>query len=69
MQGVWVQTLVWELRSYMPRGRKNQNVKKKKRRDSVTNSIKNLKMVHVKKKKKRWGAQKEQRVGVEMFNS
>ena len=43
---------------------KNQNIKKnkkiKKRRDSVINSIKTLKMVHIKKKKKKRGVQKEQ---------
>ena len=51
---------------------KNQNIKKnkkiKKRRDSVINSIKTLKMVHIKKKKKRGGCRRN-RVGVEIFNS
>ena len=35
MQGVWVWSLVWELRSHMPWGQKNQN-----RSNTVTNSIK-----------------------------
>ena len=43
--GVRVQSLVRELRSYMPCGQKNQN-----RSNIVTNSIKTLKMVHIKKK-------------------
>ena len=54
MQGVWVQSLVWELRSHMPPGKKNnKTLKKKKRWDNVTNSIKTLKMVHIKKKMKK----------------
>ena len=29
MQGVWIHSLVWELRSPVPCGQKNQNVKQK----------------------------------------
>ena len=53
MQGVWVWSLVGELRFYMPRG---QKPKTSNRSNIVTNSIKTLKMVHpyqkVLKKKK-----------------
>ena len=45
MQGVQIPSLVWELRS---RAAKMQNVKQN---NIVTNSIKTLKMVHIKKKK------------------
>ena len=45
MQGVRVQSLVRELRSYIPHG---QNIN-----NTVTNSMKTIKMVHI--KKKRWG--------------
>ena len=48
MRGVWVRSLVRELRSHIPCGQKNQ---KHKTSNTVTNSIKILKMVHVKKKK------------------
>ena len=51
MQGVQVRPLVGELRSHMPRGQKIQNIKKP-RSNIVTNSIKTLKMVHIKKKNK-----------------
>ena len=47
MQGLWVQTLVRELRSYMPCGQKNHRSK------IVTNSIKTFKMVYMKKSLKR----------------
>ena len=54
MQEVGVQSLVWKLRSHMPLG---QKTKAKKRSNGVTNSIKTLKMIHIKKifieKKKR----------------
>ena len=48
MQGVWVQSLVGELRSHMPQGLKNQNIRN--RSNIVTNLIKRLKMVHIKTK-------------------
>ena len=47
MQGVWVQSLVRELRSHMPQG---QKTKTENRSNNVTNSIQTLKMVHIKKK-------------------
>ena len=47
VQGVSVQSLVRELRSYIPQGHKTWN-----RSSIVTNSIKTLKMFHIKKKKK-----------------
>ena len=43
MQGLQVPSLVGELRSHMPRGQK-------KKIDKVTNSMKTLKMIHIKKK-------------------
>ena len=46
-QGVWVQALIRELRVLMPCGRKNPN--RNNRSNIVTNSIKALKMVHIKK--------------------
>ena len=46
MQGVRVRPLVRELRSHMPLGQKARN-------NTVTNSIKTLKMVHILKKKKK----------------
>ena len=45
MQGVQIPSLVWEVRS---RAAKMQSVKQN---NIVTNSIKTLKMVHIKKKK------------------
>ena len=55
MQGVWVWSLVQELRSHMPRGQKNKTWNGS---NVVTNSIKTLKVVHIKKgkifKKKEW---------------
>ena len=53
MQGVWVQSLVRELRHHMPHGQK-QN-----RSNIVTNSIKTFKMSHIKKKKKRMDGRME----------
>ena len=48
MQGVWVWSLVGELRSHV--WPKNQTIKKKQNRSNIaTNSIKTLKMVHIKK--------------------
>ena len=52
---VW--SLVRELKSHMPCGQKNQNIKNRSK--IVTKSIKTLKMVHIKKKKMRmsqWGS-------------
>ena len=46
VQGVQVQSLVGELRSHMPQG---QKTKTQNRSNIVTNLIKTLKMVHVKK--------------------
>ena len=46
--GVWVWSLVREPRLHMPCG---QNTKIENRSNIVTNSVKTLKMVHVKKKK------------------
>ena len=46
VQGVQVQSLVGELRSHMPQG---QKTKTSNRSNIVTNPIKTLKMVHVKK--------------------
>ena len=61
MQRVQVQALVGEPRSHMPQG---QNTKAENRNNSVTNSIKTLKMVPIKninilKKKKRRGRFKD----------
>ena len=47
MQGEWVPSLVGELKSYMPPG---QKTKTQNRINIVTNLIKTLKMVHIKKK-------------------
>ena len=47
MPGVQVQPLVRELRSHMPHGQKN---KTKHRCSTVTSSVKNFKMAHIKKK-------------------
>ena len=49
MQGMRVQSLVGELRSHKPQGHKPKH---KIEAILLTNSIKTLKMVHVKKKKK-----------------
>ena len=46
MQGVSVQSLVGELRSHTPHGQKTETLN---RRNIVTNSMKTLKMVHIKK--------------------
>ena len=46
MQGMQVRTLVEELRPHLPGG---QKTKIENRSSSVTNSIKTLKMVHIKK--------------------
>ena len=46
MQGVQVCSLVGELRSHMPRSQKTKTENKSK---VVTNSMKTLKMVHIKK--------------------
>ena len=46
MQGVWVRSLVWELRFHLPQG---QKTKTQNRSNTVTNSMKTLKMVHIKK--------------------
>ena len=46
MQEVQVQSLVRELRPHMPRGQKH---KTQNRSDIVTNSIKTVKMAHIKK--------------------
>ena len=48
MQGVWVRSLVGELRSHMPKGQKTKNIKS--RSNIVTNAIKPLKMVQFKNK-------------------
>ena len=48
MLGVWVQSLVGKLRSCMPPRQKTKH-KKKKRNNTLTNSIKTLKMVPIKK--------------------
>ena len=44
--GVWVRSLVWELRFPLPCG---QNTKTQSRSNTVTDSIKTLKMVHIQK--------------------
>ena len=49
MQRVQVQALVGELRSHMPQG---QKTKTENRNNIVTNSIKTLKMVHIKEQSK-----------------
>ena len=49
MHGVWVQPLVGKLRSPMPLGQKTRTFSN--RSDTATNSIKTLKMVHIKKDK------------------
>ena len=50
MQGVWVRSLVWELTSHMPQGKKNKNKIKQKQNCNKFNKD-FLKMAHVKKKK------------------
>ena len=47
MHGVWVQSLVEELRSDIPG---SQKTKTEKRSSIVTNLVKTLKMAHIKKK-------------------
>ena len=67
LQGVQFQSLVRELGSYMPRGQRTKALKKKKKSNTITNSIKIFKMVHIKKilkKKKTVG--KIIREGIEM---
>ena len=49
VQGVWVPSLVEELTSHMPLGQKTKT-KTQNRSNIVTNSIKTLTMVHIKKK-------------------
>ena len=46
MHGVQVQSLIGELRSHLPRGQEKKNIKQK---HIVEDSIKTLKMVHIKK--------------------
>ena len=55
MQGVWVWALIGELRSHMTHGQKKQLQNVDNRSNVATNSIRTLKMVHIKilKKKKR----------------
>ena len=48
LQGVWVQSLVGELRSHMPWGQKNQNIKQKQYCNKFNKEV--LKMVHIKEK-------------------
>ena len=50
MQGVWVQSLVTELRSHMPPGQKPKKHKQQKQYCNKFN--KDLKMVYIKKEKK-----------------
>ena len=64
MQGVWVQSLVGELRSHMPLSQKKKKTPKQNRSNIVTNSIKSFKMVHMGGKKKKqqpskWGGNEE----------
>jgi len=50
VQGVQVRSLVRKLRSHMPQGQKTKNINKRRRKSNIiTNSIKTLKMVHIKK--------------------
>ena len=46
IQGTWVRSLVQELRSHMPHSQKTET---ENRSNVVTNSIKTLKLVHIKK--------------------
>ena len=48
MQGVWVRSLVGELRSHMPHGQKNQNIKQKQYCNKFNKDFKNC--PHQKKK-------------------
>ena len=56
MQGEGVQSLVRELRSHVPHG---QKIKTQNRSNTVANSIKALKMVHIKKKKQKKTSKKK----------
>ena len=58
MQGLQVQSLVEELRSHVPLG---QKAKTENRSNIVTNSIKTLKMAHIKKVLKKFIVKKEKR--------
>ena len=49
MQWVWVQSVVWELRSHVPFGQKNQNIKQKQHGNKFNKNLKNG--PHQKKKK------------------
>ena len=70
MQGLWVWSLVEELSSHMLLG---QKPKTWDRKNIITNSIKTLKMVHNKKRKKKerkklrrnWGSLIQQPLGIE----
>ena len=72
MLGVWVLSLVGELESHMSCGPKT---KTGNRESTATNSVKTLKMVHIKKKKnlkkKQWTVRLEgpDHVGSESLNS
>ena len=55
MQGVWIRSLVGKLRAHRPRGQKTQT---QNRSDTVTNSAKTLKMVHIQKRKKSFEKEK-----------
>ena len=48
-RGCGFNPLIGELRSHRPQGKKTKTLKK--RRNTVTNSIKTFKMVHIQKKK------------------
>ena len=61
MLGVWVQSLVKELKSHILHGQKTKILN---RSNIVTNSIKTLKMIHIKKKKKRQSNSKKKNEGV-----
>ena len=50
-RGCGFNPLIGELRSHRPQGKKTKTLKK--RRNTVTNSIKTFKMVHIQKKKKK----------------
>ena len=55
MKGMWARSLLEELRSHMPQGQETQN-----RRNTVTNSIKTLKIqLGLKKKKSSWRSKLE----------
>ena len=55
--GVWVSIPGWEAKIPHASWPKDQNIKKQKRSHIVTSSIKILKMIHIKKKKKLWQKQ------------